>query len=238
MRVSPLIWKSHHIKRVVRSTLAAETMAALEAVEHADVTMGHFAELYERIDYRSYCEDIQQTPVIHLTDCRSLCDPLHRRGTVPSERRLLIDIEFLRNDIETNGVVSRWINTKRIKLKKKKRMCFQEKYPKPRRPAEQPYIDAGVTYFNGVLAETSHHAKRVQPPLKNGVPWRWKLGQVEDEGYYKQLEDVVDWNSLGDTVRPRLIPSRVRKLLTVWAPSKKSSNAGEMILNWGTLLCE
>ena len=37
VRLSPLIWKSHQIKRVVRSTLAAETMAALEAVEHADV---------------------------------------------------------------------------------------------------------------------------------------------------------------------------------------------------------
>ena len=54
VRVSPLIWKSHRIKRVVRSTLAAETMAALEAVEHADVMRGHFAELFEGIDYHSY----------------------------------------------------------------------------------------------------------------------------------------------------------------------------------------
>ena len=48
VRVSPLIWKSHRIRRVVRSTLAAETMAALEAVEHADVMRGHFAELLRR----------------------------------------------------------------------------------------------------------------------------------------------------------------------------------------------
>ena len=89
-------------------------MAALEAVEHADVMRGHFAELFEGIDYHSYYEDIQQISVIHLTDCRSLYDLLHRRGTVPSERRLLIDIEALRNDIETNGVVSRWINTKQM----------------------------------------------------------------------------------------------------------------------------
>ena len=75
---------------------------------------GHFAELFEGIDYHSYYEDIQQISVIHLTDCRSLYDLLHRRGTVPSERRLLIDIEALRNDIETNGVVSRWINTKQM----------------------------------------------------------------------------------------------------------------------------
>ena len=95
VRVSPLIWKSHRIKRVVRSTVAAETMAALEAVEHAEVMRGHFAELFEGIDYHSYDEDIRQISVIHLTDCRSLYDFLHRRGTVPSERRLLIDIEAL-----------------------------------------------------------------------------------------------------------------------------------------------
>ena len=87
-------------------------MAALEAVEHADVMRG--AELFEGIDYHSCYEDIQQISVIHPTDCRSLYDLLHRRGTVPSERRLLIDIEALRNDIETNGVVSRWVNTKQM----------------------------------------------------------------------------------------------------------------------------
>ena len=133
---------------------------------------------------------------------------LHRRGTVPSERRLLIDIEALRNDIETNGVVSRWINTKqmlgpiasprmmcaradylryvlrygtyqivedlmadqiiyneRMKLKEKKSKYFCEKYPKRRRPAEQHYIDAGITYFNDALAETSYRAKRFSSSL-------------------------------------------------------------------------
>ena len=233
VRVSLLIWKSHRIKRVVRSTLAAETMAALEAVEHADVMRGHFAELFEGIDYHSYYEDIQQISVIHLlTDCRSLYDLLHRRGMVPSERRLLIDIEALRSDIETNGVVSRWINTKqmladcltkddvraadylryvlrhgtyqivedlkadqiiyneRMKLKEKKSKYFCEKYPKRRRLAEQHYIDAGITYFNDALAETSYSARRFRAPVKNGVCWRWTLGQVGDEGFYQELEDM------------------------------------------------
>ena len=149
--------------------------------------------------------------MIHLTDCRSLYDLLHRRGTFPSERRLLIDIEALRNDIETNGVVSRWINTKqmladcltkddvraadylryvlrhgtyqsvedlmadqimyneRMKLKEKKSRYFCEKYPKRRRPAEQHYIDAGITNFNDALAETSYRARRFRAPVKNGL---------------------------------------------------------------------
>ena len=33
---------------------------------------------------------------------------------------------------------------------------------------------------------------------------------------------MVDWSALGETIRRRLIPSRVRKLLTVWAPTRKS----------------
>ena len=33
---------------------------------------------------------------------------------------------------------------------------------------------------------------------------------------------MVDWSALGETKRRRLIPSRVRKLLTVWAPTRKS----------------
>ena len=38
----------------------------------------------------------------------------------------------------------------------------------------------------------------------------------------KNLKDMVDWSALGETMRRRLIPSRVRKLLTVWAPTRKS----------------
>ena len=58
--------------------------------------------------------------------------------------------------------------------------------------------------------------------MKNGVCWRWTLGQVGDEGFFQQLEDMVDWSALGETMRRRLIPSRVRKLFTVWAPKRKS----------------
>ena len=33
---------------------------------------------------------------------------------------------------------------------------------------------------------------------------------------------MVDWSALGEIMRRRLIPSRVWKLLTVWAPTRKS----------------
>ena len=114
-RVSALIWRSHRIKRVVRSTLTAETMAALEAVESGDLIRGHLAELHGGLEYKSHAVDVPRNfKMVHVTDCKSLYDLLQKRGTIPSERRLLIDIEALRNDIDENNMVSKWINTRQM----------------------------------------------------------------------------------------------------------------------------
>ena len=112
--VNAMSWRSHKIKRVVRSTLAAETMAALEATEEADLVRAHLAELHHQLDTRDYYDDLKCVPMIHLTDCKSLYDLLHHRGTVPSERRLLLDIEALREQIELFGQETRWVNTKQM----------------------------------------------------------------------------------------------------------------------------
>ena len=58
--------------------------------------------------------------------------------------------------------------------------------------------------------------------MKKEATWRWTLGQVDGESFYQELEDMVDWSALGEKMRRRLIPSRVRKLLTVWVPTRKS----------------
>ena len=141
-----------------------------------------------------------------------------------------MDIEALRNDIETNGVVSRWINTKqmladcltkddvraadylryvlrhgtyqivedpmadqiiyneRMKLKEKKRKYFCDKYPKRRRPAEQHYIDAGVTYFNDALAETSYSTRRFRSPIKMEHPGGGPLDKLMTKVSIKNLK--------------------------------------------------
>ena len=113
-KVTALTWRSHRVKRVVRSTLAAETMAALEAVENADLIRAHLTELHYDLGFRTHLDDVKSIPMIHLTDCKSLYDLLHKRGTIPSERRLVIDIEALRNDIEMNNVTSKWVHTKQM----------------------------------------------------------------------------------------------------------------------------
>ena len=41
---SPLIWRSHKMRRVVGSTLAAETQSLLNGLGHAEWIAAHFAE--------------------------------------------------------------------------------------------------------------------------------------------------------------------------------------------------
>ena len=42
---SPIAWRSHRLKRVVSSTLAAETQSMLNGLGHAEWLAAHFAEL-------------------------------------------------------------------------------------------------------------------------------------------------------------------------------------------------
>ena len=103
-KMSAMVWRSHRVKRVARSTLAAETMAALEAVEAADVIRAHMVELKYGLSYRNHAQEVGHVPMVHLTDCKSLWDLLQKQGQVPSERRLLMDVEALRNDVDVNSV--------------------------------------------------------------------------------------------------------------------------------------
>lgn len=48
--IRPLVRKSHRLKRMVRSTLAAEAMAASEAAKAGDVMMAHIAEAMQGIE--------------------------------------------------------------------------------------------------------------------------------------------------------------------------------------------
>ncbi|CAK0825490.1 unnamed protein product [Prorocentrum cordatum] len=261
-KVTPMLWRSHRIKRVVRSTLSAETMAALEAVESGDMLRQHLVELHYGLGYRTHMEDVKAIKMVEVTDCKSLYDLLQKRGTVPSERRLLIDIEALRNDLEFNNVVSKWVNTKqmladcltkndvragdymryvlqtgeyrltedlmadqiiakqRMELKGRRGEYYRAKYPKRLRPAEQHYVHEGYTYFEECIADVRYNARVLQPAPKPYLRWRMTLGQREDDVYYEKLEEMVDWSGLDQVSKRRRIPTQIRKLLTIYAPTK------------------
>ncbi|CAK0807406.1 unnamed protein product, partial [Prorocentrum cordatum] len=94
-------WRSGTIKRVRRSTLAAETMSAVDDLGCAQITRCVFASL-EIPD--AHPEDIPPSllPLVQVTDCASLYDTMHKDGysKLPSERRLLLDLVGLKESLE------------------------------------------------------------------------------------------------------------------------------------------
>ena len=96
----PITWRSHRLKRVVSSTLAAECLAAVEASETCSFIQNMIAELL----------DIKPSIGL-LTDSKSLVDTAHSTTTVES-KRLQIEVSVLRDTIHRGELNEfRWIPT-------------------------------------------------------------------------------------------------------------------------------
>ena len=90
---SPLSWKSHKLKRVVKSPMAAETMAFLEAAEQALLLKAVLVEIH----------DIETLPIICVTDNKSLYDAATNSTTL-EDKRLYVDMCAVREMIEENEI--------------------------------------------------------------------------------------------------------------------------------------
>ena len=100
-----LCWQSSKIKRVVRSTLAAETLALSNCIDSSI----YIAKLYQEILYGN---SNQTLPIEIYTDNKSLVASLYSAKSV-SERRLRIDIGAAKEAINTKNIKSvKWIETK------------------------------------------------------------------------------------------------------------------------------
>ena len=96
----PIAWSSKKAKRVARSTLTAETLAAVEAVDAGYV----FREiLNEILDHPIQCIDV-------YTDNKSLFDA-SKTSNVTSDKRLLIDLAALREMIDQRQIKMHWLST-------------------------------------------------------------------------------------------------------------------------------
>ena len=94
-----LDWNSSRVKRICRSTLAAETQSASGAVEYADYIKVFLMELRKpRFSLLRAGEAMRDIEGCLVLDARSLCDFSSREtGRVPSDRRLAVDIRLLRS---------------------------------------------------------------------------------------------------------------------------------------------
>ena len=97
-------WQSKRIKRVIRSSLAAETLALSDSVDHAIYLSVLLKELYPKFK----TNDI---PIEIVTDNKSLRDAINSKKFV-TEKWLPIDIGALKELINHNKVINiLWIKS-------------------------------------------------------------------------------------------------------------------------------
>jgi hypothetical protein len=94
----PVSWRANKIRRVVKSTLAAETLALQEGIEEAIYLQKLLSELCPRM----------RIPIDVYVDNRSLVDALQSTKLV-CDRRLRIDIGALKQALEQDVRSVNWI---------------------------------------------------------------------------------------------------------------------------------
>lgn len=103
----PISWKSSKIKRVVKSTLAAETLALGEAVDEAIFIRELLCELL-MID----AHDISQIPIHCFVDNRSMVENLQSTKLV-QDKGLRVDLASLKQRLENSQIRSiKWVDAK------------------------------------------------------------------------------------------------------------------------------
>ena len=95
-------WQSRRLRRVARSTIAAETLAAVEGCESSSLLSTQIAEVM----------NIPKIPITIVTDNESLANAV-RSTTSVEEKRLRIDISAIREMLNTKEISAvTWVPTK------------------------------------------------------------------------------------------------------------------------------
>ena len=99
-RCSPISWCSRRIKRVARSTLSAETQAAVEALDAAYLMKKFIGTILDR-----------SLKVTLRTDNKSLFDAI-RTTNLSQDKRLRVDLAALREMNDNDEVNFEWVDSK------------------------------------------------------------------------------------------------------------------------------
>ena len=99
-----IAWKSAKIKRVVRSTFAAETQQCGTTFDHS----ARIRVLHDEVMYGPKTSGMRRpTQLFVMTDCQSLVDHLRSLKNTCTEKRLEKEVQILKAAVHT-GEVTRW----------------------------------------------------------------------------------------------------------------------------------
>jgi len=96
-RFSPISWHSKRVRRVVRSTLAGETLAMADGIDTAIFLATLYAEL------TTGCPQPTVLPIVCVTDCHSLFDAVKSTKFV-TDKRLRLEISSIKELIQCKQV--------------------------------------------------------------------------------------------------------------------------------------
>ena len=99
----PLMWKSTRIKRVVKSTLAAETLAFVEGCDMAFLMAKIIAEIISN-------KRDTVLPIVCMTDNKSLFEAAQTVKTI-KDTRLRVEMSIVREMLEKNEIRIQWIQS-------------------------------------------------------------------------------------------------------------------------------
>ena len=103
-RSCPLAWEAKKIRRVVKSTLAAETLAASDAVDMSYYLGTVLSEILFRVN------DKNVIPICSYVDNHSVVENVHSTKRV-NEKRLRIDLAALKELVQEGHVNLKWVKS-------------------------------------------------------------------------------------------------------------------------------
>ena len=113
--VSVLSWQSKKIKRVVRSSLAAEASSMSTCQEHLDWMRTMWEQMTRsEFVFENYEQFLKARRSILVTDCKSLYDAIHKEGAAPAstDKRLAIELAIIKAKAVSGETDLRWIDTR------------------------------------------------------------------------------------------------------------------------------
>ena len=105
-------WKSGRTKRIVRSTLAGESIAADATCDHAYFIAAILSEMLFGTRATTMKTNLP-IPTYVCTDCKSLYDVMQKVNPSLDEKRTLVDVLSIRESLAIDGL--RWIPTEEQK---------------------------------------------------------------------------------------------------------------------------
>ena len=110
-------WSSKKLRRVVRSSAAAETLAAQNALDAVETLQALIAETVYAVSPKSFRNVRPSDPACLVIDAKCLYDALTRSccsQAVSQEKRLMIDYAIMRESCSSQNIQVYWINNVRM----------------------------------------------------------------------------------------------------------------------------